>query len=69
MRFYHRTGPNSGYSNGLFFEALRSLWPIAVVLIFAGAIVGAVTGNAGSLFLASAMGLGAWWGWKHPKRR
>jgi hypothetical protein len=62
MRFHHRTSANHGYANGIVFEFLRLAWPVFVVLIFIGAIVGAVQGQVGSLILALAMGGGAWLG-------
>jgi hypothetical protein len=64
VRFYTRTSANRGYSNGPFFELLRLSAPWLVVLLFISAIVGAFQGQAGSLFLALAMGLGAKWGAK-----
>jgi hypothetical protein len=64
FRFYHRTSHNSGYSNGVFFETLRVLWPMFIILVFVGAIVGTLEGQIGSLFLVLAMGAGGYWGWK-----
>ncbi len=69
FRFYHRTSADHGYSNGIFFEFLRGLWPVFIVLVFIGAFVGMIMLNPGATFLTVAMSLGAWWGWKHPKRR
>jgi hypothetical protein len=62
LRFYRRTGPNSAYSHGVVLEGLRPLWFLFGVLLFAGAVVGAVEGNAGSAFLCVGLAFGGWLG-------
>ncbi len=64
VRYYHKTSEHSGYSNGPIFELARIAWPWLVVLLFVSAVIGTLQGNAGSAFLAVAMGFGAWLGSK-----
>lgn len=61
IRFYHRTR-DGGYSNGMIFEAVRTAFPILVVLAVLGAAIGAAHGSVSSLVILLSLGLGIAWG-------
>ncbi len=67
FRFYHRTGRNSGYSNGLLFESLRFYWGLFLLLIPVGIVYGILTGHLDSLILGVGI-VGVLWGWYALKR-
>ncbi len=66
FRFYRRTGPNSGYSNGLFFEALRGLWGIFCLLLIPALIIVTLKGQ---LTFGLVLIIGAGIGWAYLTRR
>ncbi len=69
FRFYHRTGRNSGYSNGLIFEGLRFWLGLFVLLIPIAIVYCIVTGNVTSDMLILGIGIaGVLWGWYALKR-
>ena len=69
FRFYHRTGRNSGYSNGLFFESMRFWWGVFLLFIPVAIVYCIVTGNVTSdMLILGVMVVGILWGWSALKR-